>query len=588
MRKEYWLPAAVMVVMLGGCGGSGGGIGSTPTPPPAPTNTTLGDLRVNQDFATDGATGTTVIDSAAALVTGPNATARSTIQVHYDAASKSYTVQSQGRSQTFAPADIQTGTAAGETRYFKTDGTNRDYLTLAVTPYTSTSSAPKTPNQYVGLGYWQRNTLSGGKQITSYDAFVYGLETPAGAVPRTGTAGYVTDTLGFVTMPGKAPRAFTGAGTFNVDLGLGLFSAHTSVLEYDLTTSATTIGGGIEFSARGHLGSGNGFNGNFTYGGAGGQVSGTIGGRFFGPGAEEVGASFSADDATGGAVTGSLTGRRNDGIPAVNQALTNLVADQLFYVTQARLTVGTGASHPANIYTGISQVTFNRDGSLILTSPVSDVPPVQFAATDKVTNGPANFITYQKTVNGTPVQFSFYRPGSGNTELALTYVSFGDWSTATGDLYPPASARHFFAYGIEPERDLLARRTGTASYAGVAYGAGVRTDGLAYDVRGTSRFDVNFTGQSYAGSLVLSGTPTSGDGAQDFGTWSFTSQLGYGVMGEAQLSRAGLADNIFSKISPRFYGPDAEEIGGSFALQTGVPEAAGTVKVVGATVAKRQ
>jgi hypothetical protein len=87
----------------------------------------------------------------------------------------------------------------------------------------------------------------------------------------------------------------------------------------------------------------------------------------------------------------------------------------------------------------------------------------------------------------------------------------------------------------------------------------------------------------------LNGTPAGGGGATDFGTWTFGSPFSpYGQLVETQLHRAGLSDNVFSTISPRFYGPDAEEIGGSFALQTGVPEAAGTVKVVGVTVAKRQ
>ena len=587
MRGKFWLPAVAAVAMLGGCGG--GGVSSTPTPPstptPAPTNTTLGNLRVNQDFATDASSGTTAIDKTTVLVTGPSVTARSTVQVHYDAAAGSYTIQGPARTQTFAAADIQAGTEPGETRYYKTDGTNRDYLTLVVTPYTSTNG---TPNQYVGLGYWQRNTGTGNTQNTSFDSFVYGFATPAGAVPRTGTAGYVTDTLGFVTTPGKPPRAFLGAGTFNVDFGQGLFSAHTSVTEYELASPASVSGGGIEFSARGHLGSGNGFTGNFTYGGWDGQVSGSIGGRFYGPGAEELGASFSADNAAGAAVTGSLTGRRDPNVPAVNQALTNLVADQLFYVTEARVTVGAGAGHPTNLYSGIGQFTLRPDGSLALTSSTSEVAFLQATAADRITDSRANFITYQKMVDGTPTQLSLYRSGSANTELALTYVSFGDWSTIVSAPYSAASARHFFAYGIEPERSLLARRTGTASYAGVAYGAGVRTDGLAYDVRGTSHFDVDFSNQNYTGSLALNGTPTGGGAAADFGTWTFASPVSSGQLVQTQLHRAGLSDNIFSTISPRFYGPDAEEIGGSFALQTGVPEAAGTVQVVGVTVAKRQ
>ncbi|MEO7691911.1 MAG: transferrin-binding protein-like solute binding protein [Sphingomonas sp.] len=583
MRKQYRLPMAAFLVVLGGCsGGGGGGVGSTPSPTPAPTptNTSLSDLRYNQTFATDAASGTTVIATPApALVTGPNTTMRSTIQVRYDANSQSYTIDGPGRSQSFTPADIQTGSQPGETHYFKNDGSVRDYLTLAVLPYTS-----NTPNQYVGLGYWQRNTGSGGVQNTSYDSFVYGFDTPGAAMPKTGSAGYATDTLGFVTTPGKAPRAFTGAGTFNVDFGLALFSAQTSVTEYDLTSSETLTGGGLEFSARGHLGSGNGFTGNFTYSGRDTTVSGTIGGRFYGPGAEEMGASFSADNAAGAAVTGSLTGKRDASVLPVNLALTNVVADQLFYASESEVILGRGPNPPGASH-GIGQFTLRADGGLSIIGPTSSIDYAIYTVADRVNDPRANFITYQKTINGIPTQISLYRPGSANSELALTYTSFVDWSTSTSNNYGAVPVHLFFSYGIETERSLLARRTGTASYAGIAYGVGVRNDGLNYDVRGTSHFDVDFSTQHFTGSLALNGTPKDGSAATDFGAWTFANPLSAGMMVESALSHAGAG---FGGISPRFYGPDGEEIGGSFYIQNGAQGAPNTVHIAGATVAKRQ
>ncbi len=123
--------------------------------------------------------------------------------------------------------------------------------------------------------------MSAGVQNTSFDSFVYGLETPAAAVPRTGSAGYVTDNFGFVTIPGKAPLAFTGAGTFNIDLSLGTFASSAYVYEYELTSARAQSGGGIQLIAGGHLGSGNAFTGNVTYSDTYATMSGTIAGRFY-------------------------------------------------------------------------------------------------------------------------------------------------------------------------------------------------------------------------------------------------------------------------------------------------------------------
>ncbi len=582
MRNLYRpVISAAICLTIAACGDGGGGIASTPAPPaaptPTPTNTSLANLTYNQVFATNAASATTALDTSAKLVVGASTTTPSTIQVSYDASAKSYTITGASRSQTFAVADIQTGTNPGETRYFKTDGTNRDYLTLAVTPYTST-----TANNYVGLGYWQRNVVTGTTQNTTFDSFVYGFDTAASAVPRNGSAGYVTDALGFVTTPGKTPRAFTGPGTFNVDLALGVFATHSSVVEYNLTDSGATSGGGIEFTGGGHLTSGNGFAGNFTYGGFDTRVSGTIAGRFFGPAAQELGASFSANDGAGSAVTGSLTGQQSASVTPINLSLPNFVSDQLFYSNQAMLeTQRSGAS---NIYNGIGQLTRRADGSFSLTAATSQYAASSFTSADQVTDSRANFTSYQKVVNGQTLRISFYKPGAANTELALTYASFGSSVGGASPGYGAFDGRYYFIYGIETPTSLLARRTGSASYTGVAYGAGVRTDGLVYDVRGTSQYAVDFTGQKYSGSLALNGTPTTGTTATDLGTWSFAGALTSGQLNQTGLSRA---DGAIGQIVSRFYGPDGEEIAATFSAMTGAQSAANTVAIVGATVAKR-
>lgn len=583
------LPLAACV-LLGACGGGGGGVGSAgstppggstgtgPAPTPTPTNTSIGSLTVSQSFSGPAATTTTSINTSPIAVASATTT-RSSLQIRFDAATKSYTVESQGRSQTFAPIDAQAATASGETTYTKTDGAVRDYLTLVTTPYTST-----TPNRYVGLGFWQRNTLASGRQDTIFDSFVYGLETPAASVPRSGTASYVTDTLGFVTTPGKVPRGFTGSGIFDVDLALGVFAARTSVFEYDLTSEDARTGGGIEYIAGGKLTSGNDFAGNFTYGGTDTQVSGTVQGRFFGPSAEELGATFSADNAAGAAVTGSFTGQRSAGAARSNLSLVNLTTDQLFYVRETNYTLqnGYGGIAFASTYQGIAQMTLRPDGSVSFTGAVSNVPYGSFSAADRVQDGRASFTTYQGLVDGKPARLSLYKPGATNPELQLTYASFGIWEGGSTSGYGAFNGKAYRAYGIDTPRELLSRRTGTAAYNGVVYATGVRGGSGEFDVGGTSRFAVDFGAQQYSGSLTLTDKAAN---AAELGVWTFGDALSYGALVTTAL-RSGTETQ--GTIMPGLFGPDGEEIAASFLIQRNTQTPADALVVVGATVAKRQ
>lgn len=575
--------------LLAACGGGGGiagagtnapgagGTGAAPTPTPTPTNSNIAGLTVDQTFTSSSATTTTTINISPASVESASST-RSTLQVRYDAASRSYTVESQGRTQSFAPADARSSTTPGETVFAKTDGSVRDYLTLVTTPYTGS-----TANRYIGLGYWQRNTVSAGRQDTIFDSFVYGLDTAATAVPRAGTASYATDTLGFVTAPGKVPRAFTGAGTFDVDLSLGVFAARASVLEYDLTSPDTRSGGGIEYLAGGKVTSGNGFAGNFTYGGTDTRVSGQVEGKFFGPGAEELGATFSADNAAGSAVTGSFTGQRT-GSALTNLSLRNLTTEQLFYVRESNyeLRNAFGGSTYTSTYQGIAQMTLRPDGGVSFTGAVSNVPYGTFTAANRVEDGRPSFITYEGIVDGKSARLSLYRPGPANPELQLTYASFGVWEGGSTQGYGAFNGKAYRTYGIETPRDLLSRRTGSASYNGVVYATGVRGTGGEFAVGGTSRFAVDFGAQRFSGALTLTDKAAS---AAEIGTWTFADSLFLGLPINTALRSGETAQGT---ITPGMFGPDGEEVAASFVIQRDTQTPADSLVITGATVAKRQ
>lgn len=577
--------AMAAFVTLSACGGGGGGfVASTPVPPPAPAsaNNSITALTANQTFATDASTSNVTIDLGT-KTTGTGTAAGQTISVAYDASAKSYTLTAPGRSATFLPADVQTS-GSGETRYQRSNGSAADYLTIATTPYTTSTS-----NRYVALAYWQRNNLSGSTQSTSFDVFTFGLETPASSVPRSGTASWLTDVFGLYTVPGLTPRTIQGSGDFTVDFGKGLFTTTTSVVQYDFLTGASVSGGGVDVVAQGQLGSGNSFTGNLAYGGTAGTVSGTITGRFYGPGAEEIGAAFHADNVAGAALDGALTGQRKATPTPTNFTLDQITTDQLFYSIWATLDEVSGAagkffSPQGPLY---GQTTLRADGSFTIGPPVSNMPSVTFTATDRLTNSRTDFVSYQKTVDGSPLRVDLYRPGGGTQAIALTYAGFGLWSRTAPDGVFTHTINGAFIYGFRTPTDTLARRTGSGSYDGIAYGTAGADGGARYAVGGTSHFNVDFTNQRYDGSLALTATPEGGGTAAALGTWQFGALLTSGQMVSSLLSN-GTPDNPSNNITPQFFGPDGEEIAAPFTIATGAIVNGASVSVAGVTVAKRK
>jgi hypothetical protein len=190
-------------------------------------------------------------------------------------------------------------------------------------------------------------------------------------------------------------------------------------------------------------------------------------------------------------------------------------------------------------------------------------------------------------VNGVTTTLSLFQPGATNTELALTYAGFGSWAGGASPGYDSFDGRVFFTYGITTPTYLLAGKTGTASYSGVVHGVGALRDGSVYDVGGTSHFGVDFGAQTFNGSLQMTASQASGGSSRDLGNWTFADHLSAGQLVGTGLVAPANSSGAPGTITPQFYGPDGEEIGGVFSLQTGADSAADTMRVVGATVAKR-
>ena len=557
----------ILALGLSACGGGGsGGVASTPPPPPPPVakNTNITDLKASQAFKNDAA-GMNV-DFDLTTNTGIKGELRpAPLSISYDASSQSYTVSADGISQAFAPADIISN-SQGEARY----KTNNSYLTLVTTPYTGSVS-----NKYVGLGFWQTNTVSGSNQNMEFYTFTYGLDTPASGVPRTGKGGFTTDVFGVVSAPGVEPRAFQGPGTFAVDFASGVFSTHSYLTETGLVTGAGTTGGGIELTGAGYLSASDGtFSGNALYGSSYGQAAGPLNGRLYGPNGEELGGSFSGANSNGMTVVGSFTGQSDPTVQIPNLSLTDMTQQQSFYV------------HFTDNWVG--NLNWQNSETFSFSPPTSDLYGGQFTINDKVSSKDPNFTEYQKTFSSSydsqDVTLQLYKPGSGNGELALTYASFVHYSTVLNYGSGPRPVDLYGAYGFETPNGMLAGKTGTGTYNGVVYGMGrMLNANTSYDIRGSSQFTVDFGAQDFTGFLAMTGTPSDGSSMIDFGQYDISGQLGYtGASGT--LTHGG---SYVSDVFPIFYGPDGEEIVMPFGFTVPTGASGAGMNVFGVAAAKR-
>lgn len=618
MKIRFAAPAmASAFALLSACsgGGGGGGVGTTPPPSPAPsasptatptptaptptptptpppppqTNASLINLAVSETFRTNAAT---AIGSYGLTASCTQCRAsESTLSVRYDAASGGYTVThtdpatQQSRSQSFAPSSRDAAqSSASLDVYARTTGTTQESLALT-RPGTS---GPLT-YRYVGGGVWQRVTTSGERADFSFDAFAYGVETAAADTPRTGAATFDVALIGALGSKSRLnPIALSGAGVLTTDFAGGTVTVTGTIIGTDTDILQTAFSN--RFDGSGRIGSGtNGFTGSFEFVGAS-RVSGSMSGRFFGPAAEEVGASFSANDSFGDAAVGTIIGRR--GSIAGATPLADLSGATSFDAPGAFLTydrdpatkqliaspLGTGGSLGRDMsYNGLESVRYTpatKAFALTVREPTLlrgrglDLSGLSFDQSNIVAaKSDARRTVYEKTINGRTLQLTSYTPGPANPELALTYASFVKLEM----VYPVAAGRDrafeaYFPYGVETPASQMPR-LGTASYAGRLVGvAGSQHDFTPnwsgprpvdlFDLTGTAAFTADFGMRSLTATLNPVGTNRTTGATRDFGSLTAS----YGILSDS--NRLGSPDYI----AGAFFGPAANEVAVHFQL----------------------
>ncbi|WP_193378008.1 hypothetical protein [Sphingomonas elodea] len=576
------IAALAACVLLSACsgGGGGGGVGSTPapgagtgtapapsptpapstTPTPSPTptpsstpNASLLALSNSETFGTDASA---IAANYPANSAGTVTASSPTISVAFDAVTGNYTVTSGNRSQIFRPADKDTANSSAQlTILQRTVGDTTDSLTL-----TNTGTSGPYRYQYVGAGFWQRTVQSGGALSGTVDAFTYGVRTPISAVPRTGLASYAVDLIAVQAYPAEL-ASLAGTGQLDVDFTGGNLSISGSGRSLGLVQGRTVV---FDFLGRATLASAsNQFTGTMSLSSFG--ESGSLAGRFYGPGAEEIGATFAATSNTSdGAIrtVGTITGRKN----TVNtDTLASVVTPRSFDLITMPLTYysdsATGLVTSANAGSrNLDTLRFDRSAGSYMLYGTNFT-----AATLVAAESTARIKTYRVTNGNDVTTLKIYVPTGSSGELVLSYSGFGVYNAQTKPVQgQDGFAFRWFGYGLDTVASALPR-SGSASFTGQLYGNAQRPGGSSgYDMRGTGSLTVSFMtggGGSVSGTLSPVFTPTGGGASFDYGQLSFTGQLPSGLNAfDGPITQAVGATQTFSGYGfGRFFGPNAEE-----------------------------
>ena len=169
------------------------------------------------------------------------------------------------------------------------------------------NSGPTNPKLELTYSSFADIAITGATQTSSVYV-VYGLATPLGQVPRSGSANYTGIVYGRGQLGPTALAAnLDGTASFSANFSSSTFSSTLNVTATEIVSSTATVLAPINYS--GAI-SGNSFSatpGNVT-------ATNTFDGRFFGPSASEYGAVFNyqGTDPTAGTITlgGVAVGKR--------------------------------------------------------------------------------------------------------------------------------------------------------------------------------------------------------------------------------------------------------------------------------------
>ncbi len=304
MRFVAATGSLVIACSLSACGG-GGSLVSTPTPtptPPAPTNATLTNLQFTESFEGRGAINRFTL-SATGDVTNRQTLINRQIQVRYDASTMSYTISAGDLpDSTFSPANRDSASStAATTAYTKTVGNKTEDLVLL----TPGANNPQLALTYASYGGWQSTTVNGSALDAGTVFFVFGVKTQQSDLPVTGTAAYQTMLDGVFAGTGGV-YVLNGTSSISANFGAGTVSFSMSPTGIQILDGSTK-----SFGTLSGTGTINAASVSFDASApATGGYGASLLGKFYGPAAAEVGATFLLTGADGQG-NGVIIGKKN-------------------------------------------------------------------------------------------------------------------------------------------------------------------------------------------------------------------------------------------------------------------------------------
>ncbi|NOW47347.1 hypothetical protein FHW96_003525 [Novosphingobium sp. SG751A] len=522
----------------------------------------------SQSFSNDASLATMTLAGPAYNVTG----GPTSLAFSYDATSGTYLVTANSTSQSFSSSNLDATLSNSQINVFKvTTGSTTDTLTL-----TRPGTSGTLTYTYVGAGFWQRTTTAGSAPAGQLAAFAYGYPTLIGGIPKTGSVSYPVYGLGAAGYPGGNLNSLSGSGAITFYFATGEVRLGAMVTEVDSTSLITlntwqVKGSGMLSS------SSNGFSGSMSVTGL--LLDGQFSGRLYGPNTEEVGLTFYANG-QGITFEGALLGRRDSGLGiTVNPAASYIFNSppSLGYTISSSGLVDNAFSYHATSLSvlGANSYQIADGGSKYLT----------FAPSDKISSD-ATWSVSQLLSGATTEELKMFNAGAANPTLALTYSSFGFWKSATSQTGGSTLVvDRPFVYG-QLTSDALMPKLGSATYTGYVYGRGVgpSTTNEQYELTGTVRFDANFASGGLSSTIDgnLRNTTTNLTGA--FPTLTMQGSISPINMAGSWLNgtnSAGWNGTMYSF----FYGPAAQEIGGTFTVTK--PSTSSPTTIVGVAVATR-
>lgn len=237
----------------------------------------------------------------------PFVTALHPTTVHYDAASQTYVLSDGSATTSFSPNEIVTAKSSAAYAFYRDTATGQTLQLLK-----DSTSNPVIALTYVTYGKWVVPPSGSIKLDNNF--VVFGANTPAANMPRSGSASYHAILDGTYATK-SATYTLGGSASFVADFGAGTIAMNATPVGTNIANGAklsfgTLTGGGyISFSD-------SSFNAvSRTRNADGSKTLFNSQGNFFGPKASEIGGAFTLTQTLGsttlGAGAGAFVGKSN-------------------------------------------------------------------------------------------------------------------------------------------------------------------------------------------------------------------------------------------------------------------------------------